>query len=174
MGATGKRRVGMTAAVIIAALAVCIAAALAWYVGNSRHGEERDLAKAVAAGFVEKRARVEVSLAGEATGSMIEPSSTTPKVPTTGRRSCSCTARACSGRTTPACCPISRSATTCSPSIVSATANRATIRRFTRARPSGARSSPSLRKRSALATSCRAIRRAASSPRGWPPTMLSR
>lgn len=72
MGATGKRRVGMTAAVIIAALAVCIAAALAWYVGNSRHGEERDLAKAVAAGFVEKRARVEVSLAGEATGSMIE------------------------------------------------------------------------------------------------------
>ena len=62
----------MTAAVIIAALAVCIAAALAWYVGNSRHGEERDLAKAVAAGFVEKRARVEVSLAGEATGSMIE------------------------------------------------------------------------------------------------------
>ena len=45
MGATGKRRVGMTAAVIIAALAVCIAAALAWYVGNSRHGEERDLSE---------------------------------------------------------------------------------------------------------------------------------
>ena len=45
MGATGKRRVGMTAAVIIAALAVCIAAALAWYVGNSRHGEERDWRK---------------------------------------------------------------------------------------------------------------------------------
>ena len=40
----------------------------------------------------------------------------------------------------PTCCPISRSATTCSPSTASVTANRATIRRFTRARPSGARS----------------------------------
>ena len=33
----------------------------------------------------------------------------------------------------PTCCPISRSATTCSPSTASVTANRATIRRFTRA-----------------------------------------
>ena len=71
MARVGKKA-GMIAGIAIAALALAAGIALAVYVDNNRHGEERDLAKAVAAGFVEKRARVEVSLAGEATGSMIE------------------------------------------------------------------------------------------------------
>ena len=55
----------MIAAVVVGVLAVCIAAALAWYVDNNRHGEERDLAKAYAAGFVEKQVQMSVPVLGE-------------------------------------------------------------------------------------------------------------
>ena len=58
----------MIAAVIVGVLAACIAVALAWYVDGNRHGEERDLAQAHAAGFVEKQAQVEVPLTNGATG----------------------------------------------------------------------------------------------------------
>ena len=64
MSAIGKRRVGMIAAVVVGVLVVCIAVALAWYVDNNRHGEERDLAKAYAAGFAEKQVQVGVGAEG--------------------------------------------------------------------------------------------------------------
>lgn len=65
MSAVGKRRIGMIAAVVVGVLAVCIAAALAWYVDANRHGEERALAKAYAAGFMEKQAQVSMPVFGE-------------------------------------------------------------------------------------------------------------
>lgn len=65
MSTVGKRRIGMIAAVVVGVLSVCIAAALAWYVDTNRHGEERDLAKAYAAGFAEKQAQVSVPVRGE-------------------------------------------------------------------------------------------------------------
>ncbi|MBX9033013.1 alpha/beta fold hydrolase [Gordonibacter massiliensis (ex Traore et al. 2017)] len=55
----------MIAAIVVGILAVCGAIALAVYVDGNRHGEERDLARAYAAGFVEKQATVEVALGGE-------------------------------------------------------------------------------------------------------------
>ena len=55
----------MIAAIVMGILAVCGAIALAVYVDGNRHGEERDLARAYAAGFVEKQATVEVVLDGE-------------------------------------------------------------------------------------------------------------
>ena len=174
MGATGKRRVGMTAAVIIAALAVCIAAALAWYVGNSRHGEERDLAKAVAAGFVEKRARVEVSLAGEATGSMIEAVVNYAEGPDNGPALVLVHGQGMQWEDYARVLPdlaqryhvfavdcFGHGESSHDPALYSCEAIGRAFKSFAA-------------QRSALATSCRAIRRAASSPRGWPPTMLSR
>ena len=55
----------MIAAIVVGILAACGAIALAVYVDGNRHGEERDLAKAYAAGFVEKQATVEVALGSE-------------------------------------------------------------------------------------------------------------
>lgn len=65
--ATEKKRGFMIAAVIVGVLVVIAAIALVVYVDNNRHGEERDLAKAVAAGFVEKQAQVSVEGATTAT-----------------------------------------------------------------------------------------------------------
>ncbi|RDB58671.1 alpha/beta hydrolase [Gordonibacter sp. 28C] len=63
----------MIAAIVVGILAVCGAIALAVYMDGNRHGEERDLARAYAAGFVEKQATVEVVLDGEsASGSGAE------------------------------------------------------------------------------------------------------
>ena len=50
MARVGKKA-GMIAGIAIAALALAAGIALAVYVDNNRHGEERDLARAHAAGF---------------------------------------------------------------------------------------------------------------------------
>ena len=50
MARVGKKA-GMIAGIAIAALALAAGIALAVYVDNNRHGEERDLARTHAAGF---------------------------------------------------------------------------------------------------------------------------
>ena len=66
MARVGKKA-GMIAGIAIAALALAAGIALAVYVDNNRHGEERDLARAHAAGFEEKQVQVSIAIAGDAT-----------------------------------------------------------------------------------------------------------
>ena len=122
MAHVGKKA-GMIAGIAIAALALAAGIALAVYVDNNRHGEERDLARAHAAGFEEKQVQVSIAIAGDATLNYAEG-------PDNG------------------------------PALVLVHGQ-------------GRRSRPSPRRRWAARTSFRDTRRAASWPRGSPPTMSS-
>ena len=65
----------MIAVIVVGILAACGAIALAVYVDGNRHGEDRALARAYAAGFGEKQVEVDVSIvdgaASEASGSAV-------------------------------------------------------------------------------------------------------
>ena len=54
------KKVAMIAGIVVVALIVAAGVALAVYVDNNRHGEERDLERAFAAGFTEKQLEVAV------------------------------------------------------------------------------------------------------------------
>lgn len=54
----GKKRVLMIVGIVLVAVLVAAGVALAVYVDNNRHGEERDNAKAQAAGFVERQVAI--------------------------------------------------------------------------------------------------------------------
>lgn len=58
MARVGKKA-GMVAAIIVGIVAIAAGIALAMFVDGNRHGEERDLARALDAGFTEKQAQVD-------------------------------------------------------------------------------------------------------------------